>query len=80
MIAALDLIAIEFVILAVLCGFLVHHYQSPLVTRDVSFTVYISWVFGFSAVLLLPYDLSLAVVNDSQNQTLVDLWSWVYWR
>lgn len=79
MIAALDLIGTEFVILAVLCGFLVYHYQSPLVTKDVSISVYISWVFGYAAVLLLPYDLSLALVTETQNKPLTETWASVYW-
>ncbi len=80
MIAAIDLIATEFVILSVVCGALIQHYKSPLVTPDVTTSVYISWVLGFAAVLLLPYDLSLALVSGNQNESLVHLWAWVYWR
>lgn len=80
MIAAINLIATEFVILSLVCGALIHHYKSPLVTPDVTASVYISWVLGFAAVLLLPYDLSLALVSGNQNESLVHLWAWVYWR
>lgn len=31
-------------------------------------------------MLLLPYDLSLAVVYDLQSTVLVKIWSFVYWR
>ncbi|RYH13069.1 hypothetical protein EON65_36545 [archaeon] len=76
---AIDLITSEFVLLAIICGFLIRHYQSSLVTWDVTLTVYLSWVLGFAAVLLLPYDLSLAIVYNLQSTVLVSIWSYVYW-
>lgn len=80
MLNAAELVATEFVIVAVICGLLIKYYQSHLVTVDVSITVYISWVLGYSAVLILPYDLSLAVVEEYQSHVLGSLWSVVYWR
>lgn len=76
---AAELIACEFIFLAIICGVLIHYYRSPVVTFDVSLTVYLSWVLGFSAVLLLPYDLSLAIEENLQSTNLEKLWSWVYW-
>lgn len=66
---------------------LVHYYASPLVTWDVKLTVYFAWVFGMATVLLLPYDLSLALTNDdsssesksSTEENLSTLWVVIYW-
>ena len=80
MISAVGLIASEFIVLAIVCGVCIHHYRSPLVTPDVTFTVYISWVFGLAAILLLPYDLSVAIETETQNQSMIHLWGWIYWR
>jgi hypothetical protein len=74
------LIGVEFVVVAIVCALLLRFYQSPLVTPDVSFTVYLSWVLGFAAVLILPYDLSIAVVHQFQSPILEQLWAFVYWR
>eukprot|EP01039_Chlorochromonas_danica_P008285 gene8285-9135_t len=76
---AIELIIGEFLFVAVCCGFLLRHYKSPLVTWDVACTVYLAWILGFAGVLLLPYDLSLAIVDDLQSATLVKIWSFVYW-
>lgn len=76
---ALDLAGAEFAILALVCWCLVHYYRGPLVTLDVTITVYISWVMGFASVLLLPIDLSMALQDQSHSRGLVDLWYVVYW-
>jgi hypothetical protein len=80
MIDAAALVGIEFVAVAIVCGFLIKFYQSPLVTPDVSATVYIAWVLGFAAVLILPYDVSIAIVYQIHSKVLVDAWAFVYWR
>jgi hypothetical protein len=80
MIDAAALVGVEFVVVAIVCGFLIKYYQSPLVTPDVSATVYISWVLGFAAVLILPYDVSVAVVDEYKSKVLEQAWAFVYWR
>ena len=80
MISTVAIVATEFVAVAIVCGLLVKYYQSPLVTPDVSTTVYISWVLGYAAVLILPYDLSIAVVEQQKSSVLQELWGFVYWR
>lgn len=80
MIDAAVIIGVEFVVVAIICGFLVAYYKSPLVTPDVSASVYISWVFGYAAVMILPYDLSVAVTKEEQSSELKHLWVFVYWR
>lgn len=77
---AAAIVGIEFVFVAFICGFLISYYKSPLVTPDVSATVYISWVLGYAAVMILPYDLSLAVTEEMQSTVLKQLWIFVYWR
>ncbi len=51
-----------------------------MVTWDVSFTVYLSWVLGFAGVLLLPYDLSITIVLGEQSVILKNIWEALYWR
>jgi hypothetical protein len=70
----------EFLIVAVACYFILRYYSSPSVTLDVFLSVYLSWVLGFATVLLLPYDLSIALHNQATNPILGNIWSFVYWR
>jgi hypothetical protein len=78
--AAIELVATEFVILALACFFILRYYGATMVTYDVFLTVYVSWVLGFAGVLFLPYDLSVAIVENEQNNLLARVWSFVYWR
>ena len=84
--ATVELVVSEFIVLAVVCLFLVHHYKNPLVTFDVSVTVYLSWVLGFTGILLLPYDISLSVIKSedgvvqSSETELHAVWNFIYWR
>lgn len=78
--ATIDLVVAEFIILAVVCFFLVRYYKSNMVTADVALTVYLSWVMGFVGILLLPYDVSIAVVENSHSAVLDMVWKAVYWR
>jgi hypothetical protein len=77
--ATLELIISEFVVLAVVCFLLIRYYKGNMVTYDVAFSVYLSWVLGFAGILLLPYDISVAVVDDRKNEILVIVWNFVYW-
>jgi hypothetical protein len=65
------LLLIEFMLLAIVCFFLIRYYKGHMVTWDVSITVYISWVLGFAGILLLPYDLSVAEVYHHINLVLI---------
>ena len=58
--------------------------MGPLVKKDVIISVYLSWVLGFAGILLLPYDISVAIVEspsgkDYNNSDLLDVWRFVYW-
>ena len=77
--AALGLVITGFIILSVICIFLIRHYMGPLVKPDVMVTVYLSWVLGFAGILLLPYDISVAIVDQKQYTILDDVWRFVYW-
>lgn len=77
--ATLELIISEFIILALACFLLIRHYKGNGVTFDVAFSVYLSWVLGFAGILLLPYDISIAVVDDRKNEMLIIVWNFVYW-
>jgi hypothetical protein len=78
--ATIDLVVAEFAILAIVIAFLIHYYKSPVVTWDVSISVYFAWLLGFVGVLLLPLDVSIAVVEHSHNPSLDKVWKFVYWR
>ena len=67
MAGALDLVIAELVVLSVVCFFLIRYYKGTMVTFDVALTVYISWVMGFIGILLLPYDLSVALIDRFLN-------------
>lgn len=73
-------IAAEFVLVAVACALLLRYYMGQMVTPDVAISVYLSWVLGFGAILILPYDLSQALITGEQSPQLVKLWTAIYWR
>ena len=75
----LTLVVTEFVVLSVACGLLMRYYKSPMVSFDVTTTVYLAWVLGFSGVLLLPYDISLAIVDNTRSDILDIVWQVLYW-
>ena len=64
MLGAIEIVILEMVLLALSCLLLFRYYKGNMVTADVSLTVYVSWVMGFIGVLLLPYDLSIALINE----------------
>jgi len=74
-------LGIQFVIIALLCLFLVRYFAAKEISWDVQLTCYVSWVLGFSGVLLLPYDIStvLGSTNDDHANSLVRGWSFIYW-
>lgn len=78
--AAVEVVVSEFVILAFACFFLIRYYKGNMVTMDVSVAVYLSWVLGFAGILLLPYDISVAVLDDKKITSLEAVWNFVYWR
>lgn len=80
MLAAIELVVTEFVLLAVACFFLLRYYAASMVSLDVFVAVYVSWVLGFASVLFLPYDLSVAIVDNERSPSLERVWQFVYWR
>ncbi len=40
---------------------------------------YISWILGFAGTLLLPYDISIALVDHEKSSTLMSIWKTIYW-
>ena len=82
--AGIDLVIVEFIILAVVCLVLIRYFSAAVVTYDVAVVVYLSWVLGFAGILLLPYDLSMAIVDTDHgnklNNYLVNVWNFIYWR
>lgn len=77
---ALEIVLIEFVLVSAVCFGVLRYFKGHLVTADVAISVYISWVLGLAGILLLPYDLAVAVVQEEQSLTLENVWSFVYWR
>lgn len=78
--ATLDLVLTEFILLAIVCFFLLRYFKDPAVTFDVTISVYFSWVLGFVGILLLPYDLSVAIVENTHSTMLAVVWKFIYWR
>ena len=78
--AAVEVVVTEFVILALACFFLIRYYKGNMVTSDVAVAVYLSWVLGFAGILLLPYDISVAILDDGRITSLEAVWNFVYWR
>ena len=79
--ASVGLIVGEFLFASGVCGYLLWYYKSPYVTNDVSATGYIAWVFGLAGVMLLPYDLSMALTTpeSADSEKLNELWKFIYW-
>lgn len=79
----LSVILTEFLLLAIACNFLIRYYKAENVTKDVICTVFLSWVLGLGGLLLLPYDISNAVIsspNSSSNAiNLRNAWNFIYW-
>ena len=78
----LELVIIEFIVLAIVCVLLIRYYKGNMVTLDVAAIVYLSWILGFAGILLLPYDMSVAVVDhdlSSERKMLDDVWNFIYW-
>lgn len=78
--ATLDLVISEFVVLAIVCILLLRHFTGPDVPLDVTISVYLSWVLGFVGILLIPYDMSIALVEDQHSSMMETVWKFVYWR
>jgi len=79
MLSAVELIVTEFVVVAAICFLLLRYYAAAMVSTDIRFTVYLSWILGFIGILILPYDLSNAVVYDNHVNLLSGVWRFVYW-
>jgi hypothetical protein len=60
---AIDLVVSELVVLSVACAFILRYFRGHMVTMDVTLSVYASWVLGLVGVMLLPFDLSVALVD-----------------
>ena len=78
--AGANVVIAEFILLGVLCFFLVRYYAAPMVSFDVIVAVYTVYILGFAGILLLPYDLSVAIVDDSRSTIMQGVWMVVYWR
>jgi hypothetical protein len=78
--AVFAIIVVESFILFIVTAYLVKSFQSPYGKWDVTTATYISWVLGFAGTLLLPYDISIALVNHESSVTLTAIWDVIYWR
>eukprot|EP00607_Mallomonas_marina_P010667 CAMPEP_0182422582 /NCGR_PEP_ID=MMETSP1167-20130531/8305_1 /TAXON_ID=2988 /ORGANISM="Mallomonas Sp, Strain CCMP3275" /LENGTH=257 /DNA_ID=CAMNT_0024600751 /DNA_START=271 /DNA_END=1041 /DNA_ORIENTATION=- len=46
---------------------------------DVTIAVYLSWVLGFAGILVLPFDMSEALLDRTKLPLLNELWHFIYW-
>lgn len=74
------LIILEFLIMFMVVGYLLRSYKAPAVGKDVVVSTYLAWVLGFAGILLLPYDISVALVEDKMMNSLRLWWDMTYWR
>ncbi len=74
------LIVVEFIFMLVLVAQLLRYYKSAIVGKDVTISTYVAWSLGFAGILLLPYDVSVALVEHMELPALRSLWDTVYWR
>jgi hypothetical protein len=58
--------------------YLVRHYKAPNVEYPDSLATYVSWSLGFAGILLLPYDIAVALVQE-REVSLRTLWDTIYW-
>lgn len=80
--AAIIVILIEFIALSVFCYLILNYFKSKYVSLDVTISVFISWVLGIVGILLLPYDISLSMletVDVSSLRSIEIVWHSVYW-
>lgn len=73
------LVATAFAALSISCIFLVRYYKSSSVTIDVTIAVYLSWVLGFSGIILLPFDMAEALLDHTKSPVLNEIWHFIYW-
>ncbi len=78
--STLGFVIAGFIFLAIICIFFVRYYSGAFVTKDVLVSVYLSWVLGLAGILLLPYDISVTLVEQIHSKILDDVWKFVYWR
>jgi hypothetical protein len=74
------LITVEFFFMAAIVLYLIYHYKSPVVGKDVVISTFLAWTLGFAGIILLPYDLAVAFVLNEQMSSLLALWDVIYWR
>jgi hypothetical protein len=74
------LLIVEFIFMVFLVIFLVKYYKSPEVGKDVVVSTFVSWTLGFAGIILLPYDVSVALVERTELSALKSLWDMIYWR
>jgi hypothetical protein len=73
------LLVAEYVGSFFLALYLLFFFKAPHVKFDVCVTVLLTWMFGIMGVLLLPYDLSIAIVEARTSESLGVLWETIYW-
>jgi hypothetical protein len=74
------LLVVEFVLMAALVVYLVRYYKAPIVGRDTEASTLLAWGLGFAGIILLPYDIAVALVNGGHEASLSGLWDTIYWR
>lgn len=73
-------IAVECLLAALLCAYLVRLFAAPVTTLDVKLTVFLAWWLGMAGVLLLPLDLSFAFASKAEQYSpLTPMWQFIYW-
>ena len=81
----MSFLLVEFILLGLLCLYLVYYYTGPLVSFHVKFWSFFTWLLNFGIALLAPIDLYLEhqIQNNSEiGHKSFDLATWyliLYW-
>ena len=77
--ASVAVIAVEYIASFLMCLYLIFFFKAPSVKLDTVVTVLFTWLCGLAGILLLPYDLSIAIVEERTSPVLEAMWEVVYW-
>lgn len=74
----------EWLSIAVLSGYMIWYYARKNVEWYTKAFVYVAWFFGFSVIILLPYDVYISYIMKGDSQTTSEnamnfIWRMDYW-
>lgn len=74
------LLVVELILMFGAVFYMLRFYKAPTVEMSVVVATYLAWSLGFAGIVLLPYDIAVALVEDIEMTSLRSLWDTIYWR